>query len=307
MTAVIISGGAHPALARAVAAAGGFRTVAAELERLPDAELVGVADSVRGEDVYLIQPTPPPPESHLFELLLLADAVRRAGAARITGVVPYLGYARQDRRAAGRRVAVGAKVVADVLATRLDRVVVVDLHAPATEAFFSCAVEHLEAFPLFLEQLRGIKDAVVVAPDLGASKLADRYAAALELPFAVVHKTRLSGTEVAVRQVTGDVAGRVPLIVDDMITTGRTVAAALGAVLAAGASAGAIVAATHAVFAPGAVELLFSLPIRRLLVTDSVPPPPDPRIEVVTLAGTLAEAIRRLHEGRSLEGLRART
>jgi ribose-phosphate pyrophosphokinase len=307
MTAVIVSGGAHPGLARDVAAAGGFRTVDAELERLPDAELVGLATSVRGEDVYLVQPTPPPPEAHVFELLLLADAARRAGASRVTGVIPYLGYSRQDRRAAGRRVAIGARMVADLLATRLDRVIAVDLHAPAIEGFFSCAVEHLEAFPLMVERVRGLEGMVVVAPDLGAAHLADRYALALDLPFAVVHKTRLSGTEVAVRRVTGEVAGRVPLIVDDMITTGRTVAAALNAVIAAGARPGAVVAATHGVFAPQALDLLFSLPIRRLLVTDSVAPPPDPRLEIVTLAGQLADAIGRLHDGRSLEGLLAKT
>lgn len=302
-----MAGGAHEALAHAVADAGGFELIDAALEQLPDAELVELRHEVRGADLYVIQPTPPPPEAHLFELMLIADAARRGGVARITGVVPYLGYSRQDRRAGGRRTAVGARVVADMLATRLDRVVAVDLHTPAIEGFFSCAVEHLEAFPVILERLRGTTDATVVAPDLGAAKLADRYASALGLPFAVVHKTRTSGTEVAAGQLTGSVAGRIPVIVDDMITTGATVAAALRAVLAAGARPGAIVAATHGLFAPGALDLLSSLPVQRLLVTDSVPPPPHPQVELVSLARTLAQAIERLHDARSLEGLRAQT
>lgn len=307
MTAVIVPGGAHPALSQRIAAAGAFRTVAASLEHLPDAELAGLTESVRGEDVYIIQPLPPPPEGHAFELLLLADAARRAGAARVTGIVPYLGYSRQDRRAGGKRVAVGARVMADMLSPRFDRIVLTDLHAPAIEGFFTCAVEHLEVFPFLLDRLRGTPADVVVSPDLGAAKLADRYAASLDLPFAVVHKTRLSGTEVAVRRVTGDVAGKVPLIVDDMITTGRTVAAALGALANAGAQPGAIVAATHGVFTPDARDLLDGCGIARLLVTDSVPVSADDRLEVVSLAGLLADAIARLHHGQSLEGILART
>ena len=306
---VVISGDAHPALGRAIADALGTPLADVELTRYPDAEVVGIRESVRAADVYILQPTPPPPEGHLFELLLLADAARRAGAARVTAVVPYLGYSRQDRRAFGARTAIGARLVADVLGTgRIDRVVTVDLHQPAVEGFFSIPIEHLDAFPLLLDALRDLpRDSVIVAPDLGAAKLADRFARALDLPFAVVHKTRLSGVEVEATRVTGEVQGRRPAVVDDMITTGGTVRAALDAVAAAGATSEATVAVTHAILAPGAASLLAGLSITRLVMTDSVPIDTAglAAFQMVTLAPLLADAIRRLHEGRSLEGLHA--
>lgn len=305
MSVKLIIGGAHPALGEDIAAAGGFDVASSVLQRLPDAELVELSDDVRGADVFVIQPTPPDPEAHFFELVLLGDAARRAGARHLTAVVPYLGYSRQDRRAAGRSVAVGARVVADILGTRFDRVVAVDLHAPAIEGFFAPVVEHLEAFGLFESRFKGITGAVVVAPDLGAAKLASRYAAALNLPFAVVHKARVSGTEVIAQQVTGDVQGFLPLIIDDMITTGGTVAAALRAVLQAGALPGAIVAATHGIFATGAIDMLRTLPIDRIIVTDSVPVSNE-SVEVVSLAPMLATVIRGLADGASIERFRSR-
>lgn len=306
MKSVIVPGGAHPALATNVAALGGFGLVGADLNRLPDAELVELQGSVRGAQVFIVQPTSPPPEPHIFELLLLADAAHRAGAAHVTAVVPYFGYARQDRRAYGSRTAVGARVAADVLATRVDRVVTVDLHSPAVEGFFAFEVDHLEAFPVLIERLRGIKDAVVVAPDLGAIRLADRYASALDLPLAVVHKQRVSGTAVAAERITGDVEGRVPLIVDDMIVTGATIESALEIAIANGAHPQGIVVATHAAFAAGALELLSELPINRIVVTDSIPTQPGGRLEVASLAPLLADAVTRLSEGFSLAGLVAR-
>ncbi|HTR21499.1 MAG TPA: ribose-phosphate diphosphokinase, partial [Gemmatimonadales bacterium] len=223
---MLIAGSANPQLATAVSTAAGAPLARTAIHRFPDGELhVALGDSVRGQDVYLLQPTSPPVETHAFELMLLADAARRAGAARITGIVPYLGYARQDRRAGGRE-ALGARVMADLLGSGLERVVAVDLHMPALEGFFSVPIEHLTALGVLVERLalpevneRG----VVVAPDLGAARLADRYARALELPVAMVLKTRLGGTEVVARGVTGDVRGRVPVIVDDMISTGATV------------------------------------------------------------------------------------
>jgi len=306
----LVSGGAHPLLAHAIAAQLGVDPVPVTLSRYPDAEVVNVEASVRGADVYIIQPTPPPPEGHLVELLLIADAAARAGAGRITAVTPYLGYSRQDRRANGARTAVGARVIADLLSSgRLDRLLTVDLHQPAVEGFFAIPVEHLEAFDTLLARLGPIEQqSVVVAPDLGAAKLADRFAAALKLPMAAVHKTRLSGLDVVATRVTGDVRGLRPIIVDDMITTGSTVRAALEALAAAGAAGGAIVAVTHAVFSAGAPAMLAQLGLHRLLATDSVPidPVTAPNVEAVSLAPLLADAIRRMHEGRSLAGLRSR-
>ena len=304
----LMAGRAHPALAAGIAEALGTTLAEVELAQDPDAEVVRIKTSVRGADLYIVQPTPPPSERHLFELLLLADAARRAGAARITAVMPFLGYSRQDRRAGAERTAIGARVVADMLgAGQVDRLVTVDLHQPAVEGFFSIPVEHLEAYSLQLEALREFREnSVVVAPDLGASKLADRFARDLEVPFAVVHKTRLSGVTVVAGQVTGEVAGRRPIVVDDMITTGGTVRAALEAVGAAGATGEAVVCVTHGILSEEAPSVLRGLAIAALLITDSVPLDATlKRLRVVPLAGMLAEAIRRLSEGRSLAEFRS--
>ncbi|HTR20366.1 MAG TPA: ribose-phosphate diphosphokinase [Gemmatimonadales bacterium] len=303
MPFTLIAGSANPRLAAAVSAAAGAPLGRAAIHRFPDGELhVALGDSVRGQDVYLLQPTAPPVESHAFELLLLADAARRAGAARITGVVPYLGYARQDRRAGGRE-ALGARIMADLLGTGLDRVVAVDLHMPALEGFFSIPIEHLTAVTALAERIgASTANGVVVAPDLGAARLADRYARALDLPVAMVLKTRLDGAEVVARGVTGEVRGRAPLIVDDMISTGATVIAAAEAVIEAGASPEVTVVATHALLVGDAVPRLERLGLRRLMVTDSVQIPAHRSLplEVVSIAPLLGEVINRLHRDRSL-------
>jgi ribose-phosphate pyrophosphokinase len=193
MNLTILSGSANQPLATRVAERLGPWPCL--IERFPDGELhVAVQASVRGRDVYLLQPTGPPVHDHLLELLLLADACRRAGAARLTAVVPYVGYARQDRRAGGRE-AVGARLVATLIgASGLQRVVAVDLHSPALEGVFDVPLEHLSAVPLLAEAVRPAlaDDAVVVAPDLGAAKRAERYAGRLGRPVAIVHKARLS-------------------------------------------------------------------------------------------------------------------
>jgi len=305
----VFSGSAQPSLAEAISRALGAALGKREIERFPDGECpVRVLESVRGRDAYLVQPTGPPVEANLLELLLLADACRRAGAAQLTAVVPYLGYARQDRRASGREP-VGARLIADLVgASGLDRVVALDLHSPALEGFFSVPLEHLTAVPLLVESLRGSAlagNTVVVAPDLGAARLADRYAKLLGLRVAVVHKIRISGREVTVRGVTGNVDGRQPLIVDDMISTGGTIEAAAQAVAAAGSLPVAAVVATHGLFVAGAEERLARVGARRLIVTDSVTPPAGFRlpIEVVSVAPVLARAIQHLHENRSLADL----
>ncbi len=302
---ILLSGSANPKLATNVAHALGRNLGACVVERFPDGELhIEVRESVRGQSVCLLQPTSPPVEQHLFELLLLADACRRAGAARIVAAIPYFGYARQDRRAVGRDP-IAARVAADMIATAgIDDVIVVDLHSRAAEGFFSVPAEHLSAVSLLAEAVRSqaTEEAVIVAPDLGAVKLADRYSALLKLPVATIHKTRISGSEVRVHQLVGDVRGRAPLIVDDMLSTGGTVAAAVRALLAAECTPDITVVVTHGLFAGPAEQVLRELPVARVITTDSVAPRADLALplHVVSIAPLLAEVIKRLDRDESL-------
>ncbi len=307
----ILAGSSHPELSAEIARGLEARATPCLVERFPDGEFhVEIKETVRGCDVYVVQPTSPPVDEHVLELLFLADACRRAGAARLTAVVPYFGYARQDRRSRGRE-SVGARVVADVIGSAgFNRVISVDLHTAAIEGFFASTLEHLSAVPLLAEAVRPwlAKDSVVVAPDLGAAKMADRYGEILNLPVAVVHKKRVTGKDVTIRGLTGDVRGRAPLIIDDMITTGATIDAAARCVLEAGARAEIVVAATHGLFVGPAAARLRELGLRRLVVTDSVAPPPELElpVDVIGIAPLLADAIERLAEGRSLRAVRAR-
>jgi ribose-phosphate pyrophosphokinase len=249
MTLTVIAGSANVPLAASISAALGVKPCERVIQRFPDGELhVDIGESIRGHDVYVIEPTSLPVDEHVMELLFLADACRRAGAARLTAVVPYFGYARQDRRASGRE-AVGARVVADLIEPAgFARVVAIDLHAPAIEGFFHIPLEHLSAATLLAEAVRTTTDTVIVAPDLGAVKLAERYQALLHVPVVVLHKTRVSGSEVSLRSIIGDVKDRAPLIVDDMITTGATIEAAVKGLLEAGCKPEVSVVATHALF-----------------------------------------------------------
>lgn len=304
MEITIFAGSANVSLAESVAANLGFGLGQRDLSRFPDSEVhVEIETSVRGHDVYLIQPTSPPSNENLIELLLLADASRRAGAERLTAIIPYFGYARQDRRASGRD-AVGARLMADLIkCAGIERVVTVDLHAIALEGFFAIPLEHLSAVSLLADAVRGLvsPESIVLAPDLGAVKLARRYAKSLNLPMAIVHKTRTGGEQVETHGIVGDVRGRSLLIVDDMVSTGATIAAAFNAAVACGSLPSAMVVSTHGLFVGAAVERLGALAIRQFLVTDSVAQPKTALpVRSVGLGNMLAEAIKRLHENKSL-------
>jgi ribose-phosphate pyrophosphokinase len=307
---VLIAGPGHETLASATAAWLAVALADAVVRRHPDGEVgVEIRESIRGRDVYVIQPTGPPVDEALVELLLIGDACRRAGAGRIAAVVPYFGYARSDRRASGRE-AVGARLVADLIQTAgFARVVAVDLHAPAIEGFFTIPVEHLSAVPVLAEWARSSLDpdaTTLVAPDLGAVKLAGAFARLLELPVAMVQKRRTSDAEVSALGVSGELHGRRVAIVDDMISTGATIEAAVRAAIGAGArSDGVTVIATHGLFAGPALPRLRSLPISRIVTTDSVPVSDLPGLthDVVSLAPLLGEAIRRIAREESLTGL----
>ena|SRR5688572_6904219 len=306
MSLEIVTGSSNYALAEEVAKNLGVKLVPRILERFPDGELnIEIKQSVRGCDVYLIEPTCPPVDEHFFELFLLADACRRAGATHLTAVIPYFGYARQDRRAHGREP-VSLRLLADLIAdSAVQRVVVVDFHSRAVESAFAVPVEHVSAISILANAVRPSvhKDGVVVSPDLGAVKMAEHYARLLGLSVAIIHKTRISGAEVTVQRIIGDVRDREIVVVDDMITTGGTIEKAIKALLDAGCSSSGIkVVASHGLFVGNAADRLAQLPIEKIYVSDSVPRPersPLP-LQVSSLAPLLAETIHRLYRLESL-------
>jgi ribose-phosphate pyrophosphokinase len=307
---LVISGSAHHSLAEGIARELGSELAGCLLERFPDGERqVEVQASMRGRSVFIVQPLGPPVGEHLLELLLLADACHRSGAASVSAIAPYLGYARQDRIAKEGQP-LGAKVLAEALgAGRFAQVVGVDLHSPVIASCVPGSLVHLTAVSTVVETLRPHvrQDSVVVSPDLGAVKLAEAYARPLGLPLAVVHKVRVSGAEIAVQGVVGDVRGRRPILVDDMISTGATVAAAIDALLADGCQEEVTVAATHGLFVGEAVGRLSRPELLRTVTSDSLPLPdhvPE-RHELARLAPLLAEAIRRLSGARALSDLLA--
>jgi ribose-phosphate pyrophosphokinase len=309
MSLKILSGSANPTVAEEIAGKLDVKLTARTLERFSDGELhIEIQESVRGHDVYLVQPTCPPVDENLLELLLLADACRRAGAVRLTAVMPYFGYARQDRRSRGREP-VGVRVVADLIQTSgIGRLVAMDLHSRAVESAFAMPLEHLSAVDILAQGLRPcVRDnSVIVSPDLGAVKMAERYATLLGLPVAIIHKTRITGEQVKVQRIVGDVRDKEVIIIDDMISTGGTIEEAVKALLEAGCSSARVnVVATHGLFVGAAAAGLAKLPIDRLCVSDSVPAPQDfpVPIEIFSLAPLLAETIRRLHRQEPLADL----
>jgi ribose-phosphate pyrophosphokinase len=314
----LVTGPASPRLGAEVAALLGVAAVDYGCARFADGEIeIRLHESVRGRDLYLLQATSPPVERHLMELLLMADACRRAGAARMTAVIPYFGYARQDRRI--ERGSLGGRVAARIVDTgHFDRLMLLDAHAASIEGFFDVAIDHLTAVPVLAEAARRSlpERAVVVAPDLGAVKRARDFARRLDLPMAVIHKTRRSGGTVEAHEVMGEVGRRTALIVDDMLSTGSTIAAAVGALKAAGAVAPMTVVVTHLLLAGAARERLEGLPLARLIAANSVSLDGvaldgvagdrlgDVPLEIESVGPLLATAIRRNHAGESLVDLR---
>lgn len=304
----ILSGTAHPKLAAAICAHLGVKLSDSYIGRFPDGELdVKVRDDMRGADVFIVQPTCHPPNDTLMELLMLIDSVKRASADRVTAVLPYYGYARKDRKDEGR-VPITAKLVANMLVVAgADRILTMDLHAPQIQGFFDIPVDHLYAHPVFLRHIRALNldNVVCASPDVGGMKMAVGYSRALGTGVAACHKERISGGEVHIDAVVGDVAGKNVLMFDDLIARGNSLAQASRLLKEAGAKE-IYVYATHPVMCCDAFSILSAAPIRKIVVSDTIPLPesgvPD-KIEVVSVAGFLGEAIKRIHLNMSVSYL----
>ncbi len=278
----------------------------------PDGELmVKVDEDVRGRDCFVVQSTSDPVNANLMELLIYIDCLRRASARRITAVIPYFGYARQDRKDEGR-VPITAKLVANLIAAAgADRVLCMDLHAAQIQGFFDLPVDHLTAAPVFVEYFDDRRaefgETVVVSPDVGNVKVANMYADLLGAELAIIDKRRKSGMEVVTRNVVGDVEGRTVLMIDDMISTAGTICEAARVVMENGAT-DVICAATHAVLVGPAVERIAESPISRLVMTDTVPnhrrfDAIKDKLVTLTVAQLLGKAVHRIHHDLSVSAL----
>ncbi len=304
----VFSGSANRPLAEEVARHLRIKLGRATTTRLPDSEIhVMIEEVVRGQDVFIIQSCSEPVNEHLMELLLYVDAFRRASAHSITVVTPYFPYARQDRMARGRE-AISARVVATMLESLgADRVIYVDIHNPAIQGFFNIPVDPLSAVPILAEQFRDEKfrNAAIVAADVGRAKLAGKYAEALNLPLVIMHKRREGVEEAQATHVVGDIEGKIPIIIDDIIASG-TVLTQVDALLEAGAQPEVYLAVTHPVLLPSALERLEHPAIKEVVVTNTIHLRPEkchPKVRVVSVAPLLAEVIKRVHAGESVSPL----
>lgn len=276
------------------------------ITRFADGEVyVRFEENARGVDAFVIQPVSHPVNEHLMEVLIMMDALRRASAGRITAVLPYYAYARKDKKDAPREPITG-RLVADLVTTAgANRLLTVDLHAGQIEGFFNIPVDHLRAMPLFADYLRekNLRNAVVVAADDGAVKRSKQFADRLDLPLAIVYQRRVGKDVKEPLQIVGDVEGRTPIMIEDVIDTGGTLSGAVDVLMAKGARSEVYICATHAVLAPPAVQRLGREEIREVIVTNTVPVPAEkrmPKLTVLSAAPLLAEAIRRIHHNQSV-------
>jgi len=304
---VLIAGTAHRELAESVSRELDVPLANAHVARFPDGEFdIKVFDDIRGADVFVLQPTCPPVNENWVQLLLLLDCLRRASAGRMTAVMPYYGYARKDRKDEGR-VPISAKVLANTLVgAGADRVLTVDMHAAQIQGFYDIPVDHLYAKPVLLRAVQALKveDPVIVTPDVGGIKMARSWAKAMGADLAIVDKRRISGSEIAVEHVIGEVEGRNVIIVDDMISTGGSISEAARIVRREGARK-IVLAVSHAVFCGPAIERLDACPADKILATDSIPlhGRAPANLEVVSIAPLLARAIHNIHRCESVSSL----
>jgi ribose-phosphate pyrophosphokinase len=305
----IFSGRANPALTQAICRFLGTELGQIELSTFSDGEsYIQILENVRGADVFVVQPCSQPVDGNLMELLLMIDAFKRASAQRITAVVPYYAYARQDRKDKPR-VPISAKLVADLLETAgASRALTLDLHAPQIQGYFNIPVDHLYASPVLLEHFRQkrIGNLVIVSPDAGGVERARGFAKKMDARLAIVDKRRVAKDQTEVMHLIGDVKGLAALIVDDIVDTAGTLVRTAEALQGEGAER-VFAACTHAVLSDKAIERLCSSPIEEIVVTDSIPVRPEVckegKIKVLSVAELLARGIRSIHEETSISAL----
>lgn len=299
----LFCGRANPGLGQEVAERLGVSLGDIRINTFADSEVhVQIEESIRGKDIYIVQSTCAPVNENLMELLVMLDAFRRASAHQITAITPYYGYARQDHKSTGREP-ISARLVADLITTAgADRLVSVDLHATQIQGFFHIPMDHLTAVPILASYFREntVENAIIVSPDVGRAKLADKYAELLGLPIALMNKRRsgVGGHQMEVLEIIGDVRGKTPIIIDDVIASGSIFKHAEALVKAG--SQKVYIAVTHPVLAGPALERLSNPAIKEVVVTNTIPVPEEKRlgdrVKVLSIAPLLAQVIQRIHE-----------
>jgi ribose-phosphate pyrophosphokinase len=307
---MLFTGNANPRLAQQVAKQLNIQLGRATVSQFSDGEvMVELLENVRGKDVFVLQSTCAPTNDHLMELMIMVDALRRSSAARITAVLPYFGYGRQDRRPRSARVAISAKVVANMITVAgVNRLLTMDLHADQIQGFFDIPVDNVYATPILLGDLfkMGYKNQVVVSPDVGGVVRARAIAKRLETDLAIIDKRRPRPNVATVMNIIGDVNGRTCVIMDDMVDTANTLCEAARALKEQGAVR-VVAYCTHPVLSGPAIERITKSVIDELVVTDTIPLKPEaeacPKIRVVSVAGLMAETVRRICEESSVSSL----
>lgn len=303
----LFCGRANPDLGKDIAEILGVSLGKIRISTFADSEVhVQIDESIRGKNIYIVQSTCEPVNENLMELLVMLDAFRRASAHQITAIIPYYGYARQDHKSTGREP-ISAKLVADLITTAgADRVVSVDLHATQIQGFFNIPMDHLTAVSILASYFKEntLEDAVIVSPDVGRAKLADKYTDILHLPMALMNKRRtgIGGGKVEFLEIVGDVEGKTPILIDDVIASGSISKQAEELVKAG--SKKVCLAITHPVLAGPAMERLQSPAVKELIVTNTIPVPEEKRlggkVKVLSIAPLLAKAIQRIHQNLSV-------
>lgn len=302
---ILVSGTANPEFAQKVAASLGKELAEVEVKRFSDGEInVNIAESVRGKDVFIIQPTCAPANDNLMELLIIVDALKRSSAGSINAVIPYFGYARQDRKAAPR-VPISAKLVADMIETAgVERVITIDLHASQIQGFFNIPVDHLTGSVLFVDYIKtkNLKNPIIASPDVGGVARARGYAEKLGYDLVIVDKKREKANESEVMNIIGDVEGRDVIILDDMVDTAGTLTKAADVLKVKGATS-VMACCTHGVLSGPAFDRIEKSALDELVITDTIPPKGGSKITTLTASNITAMAINRIYTNESIQSI----